>query len=71
MVELLSVLALATKQINEGRFSTSVLAYNYSLLTCDREIYKEVVWRKGDRVGVTEARQTHPRRVEDDRCSDS
>jgi hypothetical protein len=27
MVELLSVLALATKQINRGRFSTSVLAY--------------------------------------------
>ena len=29
MVELLSVLALATKQINRGRFSTSVPAYNY------------------------------------------
>jgi hypothetical protein len=32
MVELLSVLALATKQINQGRFSMSVLAHNnYSL----------------------------------------
>ena len=29
MVELLSVLALATKQINRGRFSTSVPAYNH------------------------------------------
>ena len=40
MVELLSVLALATKQINQGRFSMSVLAYNHSWLTCGREIRK-------------------------------
>ena len=30
MVELLSVLALATKQISQGRFSMSLLAYSYS-----------------------------------------
>ena len=30
MIELLSVLALATKQISSGRFSMSVLAYNHS-----------------------------------------
>jgi hypothetical protein len=29
MVELLSVLALATKQINQGRFSMPVLSYNH------------------------------------------
>ena len=29
MVELLSVLALATKQINQGRLSMSILAYNH------------------------------------------
>ena len=32
MAELLSVLALATKQINQGKFSMSVLAYNPSLM---------------------------------------
>ena len=41
MAELLSVLALATKQINRGRFSKSDLAYNHSWLTCGREIRKE------------------------------
>jgi hypothetical protein len=33
MVELLSVLALATKQINQGRFSMPFLAFNPSWLT--------------------------------------
>jgi hypothetical protein len=40
MVELLAVLALATKQINQGHFSMSVFAYNHSWLTCGREIRK-------------------------------
>ena len=72
MVELLSVLALATKQINRGRFSKSVFAYNdHGWLTLCREIRKEVIGRKGHRVSVTEARQTHPRRVKNDRCADS
>ena len=56
MVELISVLALATKQINQGRFSMSILSYNHSWLTCGREIRKEVIGRKGHRVSVTEAR---------------
>ena len=47
MVELLSVLALATKQINQGRLSMSVLAYNPSWLTCGREIRKENFRGKG------------------------
>ena len=33
MLKLLSVLALATKQINKGRFSMYIPAYNYSWLT--------------------------------------
>jgi hypothetical protein len=40
MAELLSVLALATKQINQGRFSMSTIAYNHTWLTCGREIRK-------------------------------
>ena len=30
LIELISVLALATKQINQGRFSMSTRAYNYA-----------------------------------------
>lgn len=60
MAELLSVLALATKQIKQGRFSMSALAYSHSGLTCRREIRKEVIGRKGHRVSITEARKTHP-----------
>ena len=56
MVELLSVLALATKQINRGRFSMTVLTYNLSWLTCCREIRRQVVGKKEYRVCVTEAR---------------
>jgi hypothetical protein len=55
MVELLSVLALATKQINQGKFSTSILAYNYSCLICGREIRKEILRRKGHRISAAKA----------------
>ena len=47
MIELLSVLALATKQINQGRFSMFVLDHNHSLLTRGREIRKDAFGKKG------------------------
>ena len=56
MVELLSVLALATKQIDRGRFSRSVFAYKHSWLTCGREIRKEIFRRKGYRISAATAR---------------
>jgi hypothetical protein len=56
MVELLSVLALATNQINQGRFGTSILAYSHLWLTCCREIRNENLGRKGHRIGPDEAR---------------
>ena len=56
MIELLSVLALATKQINEGHFSRSVLAYSCPWLTCSREIRKEIFRRKGHRISAAKAR---------------
>jgi hypothetical protein len=56
MVELLSVLALATKQINQGRFSMSVLDYSHPWLICARNICKKIIGRKGYRVSVTETR---------------
>jgi hypothetical protein len=56
MVEIITVLALATKQINQGRFSMFVLAYNHSWLTCDREICEETFGRKRHRISATKAR---------------
>ena len=56
MVELLSVLALATKQINRGRFSTPVFAYSQSSLICGREIREKISRRKGYRISPTKAR---------------
>ena len=56
MVELLSVLALATKQINQGRFSTFVLAHNHLWLNRSREIRKEISRRKGHQIGAAKAR---------------
>ena len=56
MVELISVLALATEQINQGRFSMSVLTYNYAYLTSGREIRKETFGRKRHRISAAPAR---------------
>jgi hypothetical protein len=56
MVELLSVLALATKQINQGRFSMSFLDYNYLWLICGRKIRKKFFGRKRHRISAAKAR---------------
>jgi hypothetical protein len=67
MAELLSVLALATKQINQGRFSKCALSYMGAVaqgatekfakkLLRDSEI--EVVLQKLDRLTQDEARMT-------------
>jgi hypothetical protein len=48
MIELLSVLALATKQINQGRFSESSTLPYHSLaahVSCCREICEEIAGR--------------------------
>ena len=46
MVELLSVLALATKQISQGRFSMSLLAYSYSGLPVAEKYAKKLLGEK-------------------------
>jgi hypothetical protein len=68
MVELLSVLALATKQINQGRFSKHTVSYALSVAQCivsekfakklvgDSEI--ESVLQRLDRLTQDEARMT-------------
>jgi len=49
MIELLSVLALATKQINQGRFSKCDVEYTISSSMCHREVCKEIIRGRRDR----------------------
>jgi len=61
MVELISILALAKKQISRGRLSKqclTIIVCDY-LLTCCRAIRKEVVGRWRDRDDTEEIGQTH------------
>jgi hypothetical protein len=56
MIELLSVLALATKQIKQGRFSKCAIAIYIaccSMSRCHREIHEEVVGGERDRRSPT------------------
>ncbi|KAH8981728.1 hypothetical protein EDB92DRAFT_1820136 [Lactarius akahatsu] len=61
MVELLSVVALATKQIKQGRLSS----------TLHREIRKETTRGKRDRGRPTQAGPSHPRGRSDDHGPDA
>ena len=67
MVELLSVLALASKQIKEGRFSTCNVTRIRHCSMCDREIYEEDVWGKRNRDRASKIGSIDPRRGPDDR----
>jgi hypothetical protein len=67
MVELLSVLALATKQIKQGRFSTCAVIYTPHMAQCSTEKFTkkllgeseiEVVLQRLDRLTQDEARMT-------------
>ena len=54
MVELLSVLALATQQIEQGRFSESIVTYIARGSMCHREVREEVDGGERDRGGSRE-----------------
>ena len=56
IVELLSTLGLATKQVKQGRFSEFFLAVKTSDLMKDREIYEEASGRERHRNNPAEAR---------------
>ena len=67
MVESLSVLALATKQIEEGRFSKCVVTYTFPVAQCATEKFAkkllgeseiEAVLQRLDRLTLDEARMT-------------
>jgi hypothetical protein len=63
MVEVISILAIATKEMKQGKISKSFLVY--SLVAVDRnifrEVFKEVVRKDRYRRCVEEARQTDAR----------
>jgi hypothetical protein len=56
IVELLSTLAVATKQIKQGTPSKFGLTHASHNSRWRREIHEEAVWREGRRGGATEAR---------------
>ena len=67
MAELVSVLALATKQVKQGRFSEHLIAYTLSVAQCSIEKFAkkllgesdvEAVLQKLDRLTQDEARMT-------------
>ena len=66
MVELLSVLALATKQTKQGRFSKRIFVFDVRNPTQRREICKEATRRERDRRYPTQARPPHPGGRSDD-----
>jgi hypothetical protein len=72
MVQVLSVLALATKQIKQGRLSKPILTYPFLIVNhfC-REICKEASGRVRDRGCATEVGPPHPRGSSHDGSSDA
>ena len=73
IVELLSTLALATKQVKEGKSSESVFGESFMFpdLMRHRKTGQEALWwREGHRGGTPTARPTHPGRVPDNHGTD-
>ena len=73
LVELLGVLALATKQINQGKLSTScsILMTSTDGLAHHREICKKATRRERYRISSSASGSTQSRGVEDDRYPDA
>jgi len=73
LVELLSTLALATKEVRQGKPSESVFTvvsyYILSNTAGHRGICQEAVQRERHRGGYPKAKPTHPGRSEIDRCT--
>ena len=70
MLELLSTLALATRELKQGRSSEPILADVLPYSPQHSQICEEGFRREGRRSGPAEARPTHARRGSDHRSSD-
>jgi hypothetical protein len=71
MVELLSILALATKEVKQGRPSESRLVDELPYSVQHSNICKEAVWREGCRGSPAEAGPTNAGGGSDDSGGDS
>ena len=72
MVELLSVLALASKQIKQGRFSKCPVAYTYPVrdsIIYLREIHQKIAGGGRNRGGSPKIGSIDPGGGSDDRCT--
>ena len=71
-VELISTLALATKELKQGRLSKYFVVDMLPYSVHHREIRKkDVLWRNGCRGSPTEAGSPHPGRGSNDRSGDT
>ena len=61
IVELLSTLALVTKELKQGRTSKSIPIGELPCSIQHRKIRKKTIRREGHRVGATKARSAHAR----------
>ena len=72
MVELLSTLAFATKELKQGQLSKWILVDVLPYSVQHREIWKkDVLWRNGCRDSPAEAGSPHPGRGSNDRSGDT
>jgi hypothetical protein len=71
LVELLTILALATKLIKQGQPGEFLLADVLPDLMQRRENCKDAFWREVRRDGARKAGSTHPGRGSDDRTADT
>ena len=71
VVELLTILAIATKNLMQGQLSASGCPDLLPYLMQRSELYNEASRRAGRRVNPTEALSTRPRASSDDRIADS
>ena len=60
LVELLSILILATKQLQQGKISKPIVSEILYYLTMQRRgVCQEIPWGEGDRGGTSEVGSSH------------
>jgi hypothetical protein len=70
MIEFLSVLALASKQIKQGRLSKFAVTYIVRGLMCRREVHKKTTGGERDRDDSSKIGSIDPGRGSDNCCTD-
>jgi len=71
MIEFLSVLALASKQIKQGRLSECAVTFIVRSLMCYREVHKKITGGERDRDRSPKIGSIDPGRGSDNCCTDT